>query len=101
MFHKFIAWWVRNAAHIGPIASCVSAMASLLSVRMIIKTFRQARADRREEIEAKHPRFVLGLGEVEWVTSVGNDQTITPFYQLVVNVKNVKEHSAKHLHLVG
>lgn len=31
-----------------------------------------------------------------WVTQVGGDHAITPFYNLTVDFKNVKENSAKH-----
>jgi hypothetical protein len=101
MVQRFIAWWIRNAAYIGPVANCFSALAALLSVYMVTKTFRQARRDRKEELEAKHPRFKVLTGAVTWREEVGGDHTISPFFELLVTIQNVREHSAKRLHLRG
>lgn len=101
MFGRFIAWWVRNSSHIGPVASCVSALAALLSVYMVTRTFRQARKDRAEELESRHPRFVISEGSVRWITQLGGDHSIKPFYELWVEFKNVKESSAKQVKLKG
>jgi hypothetical protein len=101
MLGRFIAWWIRNAAYIGPIASSVSALAALFSIGMVTKTFRQSRLDRKEEVEAKHPRFVISEGKVLWISELGGDHSITPFYELFVVLKNVKESSAKHVVLKG
>ena len=90
-----------NPAYIAPIAASVSAVAAAYAVYMTTKTFNQNRKDRKEEIESKHPRFVVVDGAVVWVAQLGGDYSITPFYQLSVDFKNVKENSAKHVSLKG
>jgi len=91
----------NTPTYIAPIAACLSALASTASVYMATKTFYQNRKDRQEEIEAKHPRFAITKGIVVWITEVGGDHAISPFYELHITLKNVQEHSAKHLRLSG
>lgn len=90
-----------NPTYIAPLASTVSAIAATISVYLATRTFSQNRKDRKEEIESRHPRFVVDEGAVTWVNQVGGDYAITPFHELNVVFKNVKENSAKHVSLKG
>jgi hypothetical protein len=62
---------------------------------------RQGSRDHQNEIESKHPRFVISEGKVRWITELGGDHSITPFYELLVVLKNIKESSAKHVVMKG
>jgi hypothetical protein len=50
---------------------------------------------RQEEIESKHPRFAIAKGVVVWVTELGGDHMISPFYELRITLKNVQERSCE------
>jgi len=101
MFARFIEWWIRNATYIGPIANCLSALAALGSVVMVYITLRQSRSNRQEALDAKHPRFKVLKGNVEWVTFLENDYSIQPFHELKIDIQNVRETSAKRLRIKG
>jgi hypothetical protein len=88
MLARFIEWWVRNAAYLGPIATSISALAALWSVRMVTKTFRQNRADRLEELEAKRPKFRMKEGRVT--------ASLPAPYQLKVVLNNIKPNPAAY-----
>jgi hypothetical protein len=77
MVQKFIEWWIRNAAYIGPLATTLAALAALLSVYMVTKTFRQARKDRQEEIEAKHPKFKISGAQLSRSGSMNYEMNLT------------------------
>jgi hypothetical protein len=94
MVQRLIAWWIRNAAYIGPVANSLSAFAALLSVYMVRKTFKQARRDRQEELEAKHPRFIFDSVKVKLQISDAN-----PYPIVTLSVKNIREHAAKGFRL--
>jgi hypothetical protein len=96
MVQRFIAWWIRNAAYIGPVANLLSAFAALLSVYMVMKTFKQARKDRQEELETKHPRFIFDSFEIKQ-----NPLGLGSYSELCLNLKNIREHSAERFKLVG
>jgi hypothetical protein len=101
MISRFIQWWIRNAAYIAPIATVLSAFAALMSVTLVYKSFKHSRQDRRDELDAKHPRFKVSGGGVRWVEEIDGDYTIPAFYELFVIVQNVRETSAKQFRLDG
>jgi hypothetical protein len=84
----------NTPTYIAPIAACVSAMAATYTVYMTTKTFRQARLDRKEELEARHPRFNLTKCCVRW-----GDQGSS--CELGLTFENANEHAAKGLLLTG
>jgi hypothetical protein len=94
MFSRFIAWWIRNAIYIGPLATCVSALAALLSVYMVTRTFRQARKDRTEELLAKRPKFKLVDGSVPASSLRKLDRSITPHYRPQFSLLNINPNPA-------
>lgn len=67
---KFIAWWVRNAGYIEPIATSLSALAAWFSIRMVYKTFKQARLDRIMDLHANRPSFRLIAERIELVSDI-------------------------------
>lgn len=107
MLQRFIAWWIRNAVHIGPLATSVSALAALLSVYMVTKTFRQAQKDRVAELVAKHPKFKIEFGELTHNTTFTDRQRrsgehLQPIpYELTVGLKNINPNTATDITFVG
>lgn len=100
----FLFRWATGGnqpAYIAPVAACISALAATAAVYMATRTFAKNREDHQNEIESKHPRFVISEAKVRWIAELGGDHTITPFYELFVVLKNVKESSAKHVVLKG
>ena len=94
---RFIAWWVRNAVYIGPIAGSVSTLAALWSVRIATKSFWQARQDRREEIEANRPVFRISKADVISYAKVVGLGAYKTYYELKLVLRNSKPNSAKRI----
>jgi hypothetical protein len=101
MLGRFIAWWIRNAVYIAPVASSFSALAALVSVLIVAKTFRQNQRDKKEELEVKHPRFRLVSQSVSCVSEVNEDHTINAFYQLVLSFENQNSNPARLVTIRG
>jgi len=91
----------KTPDYIAPIAACLSALAGTASVYMATRTLNQNRKDRQDEIEAKHPRFKIIVGEITWKVQTGENHQPDPIYELKVLLQNVKEHSAKFLTISG
>lgn len=89
-------WTIVNS-----IAGTVSALAALVAVIVAVRAMTQGSRDHQSKIESKHPRFVISEGKVRWITELGGDHSISPFYELFVVLRNVKESSAKHVVLKG
>ena len=107
MLQRFVAWWIRNAVHIGPLATSVSALAALLSVYMVTKTFRQAQEDRHAELAAKQPKFKIEYGDLTHHTTYtdldrrsGKHLQSIP-YELTVGLKNINPHTATDIIFAG
>lgn len=99
IFQRFIAWWIRNAAYIGPLATTLSALAALLSVFMVTRTFKQARKDRQEELEANHPRFKISRAEVcRYSTHSGSEPKP---HRLYLTLENINPNSARRIMVSG
>lgn len=81
----------NTPTYIAPIAACVSALAATYAVYMTTKTFRQARLDRKEELEAKHPRFIFASTMV-----IVRTLKTGHYPELTLIVQNIREHAAKH-----
>lgn len=96
IFFQPDAWTIVNG-----IAGTISALAALVAVIVAVRAMNQGRREHQTEIESKHPRFVISEGKVRWITELGGDHSITPFYELSVELTNVKESSAKHVVLKG
>src|SRR5438552_16823796 len=94
MLGRLLAWWSRNAALIGPIATAISALAALASVLLTRRTYRQAKKDRQEEVESKHPRFI-----VDGTLVLADD--INDYYTLDLKFSNIAEHSARFVRVDG
>jgi hypothetical protein len=88
-------------AYIAPVAACISALAATAAVYMATRTFAHTRQDRLDEIESKHPRFVISYCSVLWITQQGGNHDITPFHEVFIELKNIRESSAKHVYLRG
>jgi len=93
ILQRFIAWWTRNAIYIGPLATSLSAITALVSVYMVTKTFRQARLDKAEELEAKRPKFRIKEGRV--IAKLGEHGVVTD-YELRVVLNNIKPNPAAY-----
>jgi hypothetical protein len=99
---SFIAWWVRNAAVIGPVANCVSAIAALLTVRMVFKTIRQTRKDRKEELLEKHPKFKIANARLERPIAISpRPPAVGLAYSLSIDLKNINPNPAYAVHIRG
>jgi len=102
MVQRFIAWWIRNAVYIGPVATCLSALAALLSVYMVTKTFRQNREDRLEELEAKRPKFRISGALITNMPVKGAvPGEILQHYVLSLTLKNSKANHALYVKVAG
>lgn len=95
MVQRFVAWWIRNAAYIGPVASCVSALAAMVAVLLTTRSLVQTRRDKREDREAEHPKFVLNGG---LVLTEGHPED---YYSLSLMLINIAKNSAQDVKLVG
>jgi hypothetical protein len=89
-------WTIVNS-----IAGTLSALAALITVIVALRAMNQGSKEHQNEIEAQHPRFVVSEGIVRWISELGGDHSIAPFYELFVVLTNVKESSAKHVVLRG
>lgn len=94
---RFIYWWIRNAAYIGPVATSFSALAALCSVALVAWTFRQTRKDRAADLRTTRPRFRLTHEHIGYVTEIQGDPSITPFYSLYLRFENQNTNPAKDL----
>jgi hypothetical protein len=87
---RFIAWWIRNAGYIGPVATAISALAATASVVLTRRTFLQSKRDRQEELESRRPKFIV---DGQLLLTEGNPD----YYILNLTLNNIAEHSASFL----
>lgn len=86
---------------VSAVSSVFSAAAALAATIIAKRAYSQSRKDKLEEIEANRPKFKITSAKAPLITSLGDEFSIDPFFQLNLVFKKYNRNAASSINLRG